>query len=584
MVGGWGDVDAGRTDARPVRPHPADIVVAGSRPISWPRILIGVTTLTILLAAVPGRTQIPPLVESDYCYLLTAANRFFEGHGLTATPPVAPFVNWEWRGDWSFLTQWPAGYPLLVAALRKAAGLSTLDACRWIGVVACAFALVGWFAFVRRHVPLGVTGLLLTAVAAGSSLSVGMLTNPSTDVILIAVLPFVLLPACEVGTASPDAGTSKASPQNMLRVGVTGLLAGGLFWMRYASVFVPFAIGLYLLLEWRRRSVGPRCLAVFSIAAAAPIVALLAINKVLGQATSTAATLNLGNETRFDFSLERVAQAWWMFTDLGFYDHHPITHWLYAAWPLTLIVGASVIRPVRSLVKSALSVSAVRIGACLAGSLLGMLVAATTLFGAKFNYVGLDRYYQPVKPLYPVLFLTPLLFIPRRAVRAALSTGLVICGLWIVQQEWVRTYARWAFSDRSATPLGAWSRCFEPGGRELYTWLAARSDPNLVVVSNFHEYIALETNIPAIPIPPNRQALDDWLSRIRVSRGVTVLHVLFVLDPDNKWRNHWIQPPTEIIREFRLELAPFTPQAIAGYIFRQSDDPAITLARTGSLH
>ena len=39
---------------------------------------------------VPGRSQILPLVESDYAYMLTAADRLYEGYGLTAPVPVAP--------------------------------------------------------------------------------------------------------------------------------------------------------------------------------------------------------------------------------------------------------------------------------------------------------------------------------------------------------------------------------------------------------------------------------------------------------------------------------------------------------------
>jgi len=164
-------------------------------------------------------------------------------------------------------------------------------------------------------------------------------------------------------------------------------------------------------------------------------------------------------------------------------------------------------------------------------------------------------------------------------VRAILFVGLITCGLWIVQQDWVRTYSRWASTHRPTTPLGAWSRCFEPGARELYTWLAGQNDPNLVVFSNFHEFIALETKIPAVPIPPNREALEKWLSRISVSRGVTDLHVLYVLDPDNKWRSHWISAPMEIVREFGLVPVSSAPDNIRGYVFQPRDDLDVTVDR-----
>jgi hypothetical protein len=555
------------SDAKFVRPHPQETIAAARRPLRRPLVLASVIALTLLLAAMPGRMRIAPLVESDYCYLLTAADRLCDGQGLTATQPVAPFVPWEWRYDWGFLTQWPAGYPLLVAGVRKAFGLSALDACRWIAVVACAAALAGWFTWIRRNVPYGVTGILLAAVGAGSCVTVASLSNPSTDAIVVAVLPYVLLLVCEArydDSAAPD-GISRR--REMWCIAAAGLLSGGFFWIRYASIFVPFAVGLYLIMEWRRRTAGLQRLLVFGFTAALPIGALLLLNRAFGQASSAAAQLNLGSGVGFDFSWAKLAQAWWMFTDLGFYDHRPIAHSLFATWPVALVIGVMAIRPLRAAVPALLATPAIRLGACLIVALLGMLVAATTLFGEKFDYLGLDRYYQPVRPLYFLLFLSPLMMIPRRAVRVTLCVALLIAGFWIAQQEWARTYTRWTSSDRPTTPGGAWSRCFEPGAIELYAWLAAQNDSNLIVVSNFHEYITLETRIPAIPVPPNGEALGEWVSRISVSRGVTHPRVLFVLDPDNKWRSHWIAAPSEIIRDFQLTPCGAAPEGVRAYVF-----------------
>jgi len=599
VVGGWGDVAPPKAAAPAARPSPLETLAAGRRPLRWSLVFVSVVTVALALAALPGRTRIAPLLESDYCYLLTAADRLHNGQGLTATQPVAPSQPWEWQYDWGFLTQWPAGYPLLVAGLRKAIGVSTIDACRWIGLFACAAALVGWFVWIRRSVPGGGTGVLLAAVGAGSCATVGSLTNPSTDALLIAVLPYILLLLGEARCRCSTGPDNQSQRREIVCLAAAGLLAGGLFWIRYASVFVPFAIALYLLTESRRRRpaglrrrvVTPSPpgggglfthalshLLVFGTAAALPIVALLLLNRALGQAQSATAQLNLGSGIGFDFSWAKLAQAWWMFTGLGFYDHRPAAHWLYATWPFVLMIAAVSIRPIRASMRALLDAPAIRLGACLVVALLGMLLAATTLFGSKFDYVGLDRYYLPVRPLYFLLFLTPLMMIPRRALRAILCVGLLIAGSWIVRQDWARTYTRLASAERPMTPYGAWSRCFEPGAGKLYAWLSGQNDPRLIVISNFHEYVALETGIPALPIPPNREALDEWISRIGASRGVTHPRVLFVLDPDNKWRSHWITPPETIIREFDLVPSAAAPGEINKYLFEPNGEASVVSA------
>ena len=143
-----------------------------------------VVVIYLTLTALPGRTRIPPRVSSDYCYQLLAANRLYDGLGLTTLQPVAPLQPWEWRNDWSFLTQWPAGYSLCVWGVRRVTGASALEALRWINVASCALALVGWFVWVKRVSPRGVTGTLLAAVAAGCSVTVAFLIDPTTDVVV----------------------------------------------------------------------------------------------------------------------------------------------------------------------------------------------------------------------------------------------------------------------------------------------------------------------------------------------------------------------------------------------------------------
>jgi len=96
--------------------------------------------------------------------------------------------------------------------------------------------------------------------------------------------------------------------------------------------------------------------------------------------------------------------------------------------------------------------------------------------------------------------------------------------------------------------------------------LKGQNDPSLVVISNFHEYITLETMIPALPIPPDWATLDEWLARIRTSRRISAAHPIFVLDPSNKWRSGWIAPPEEIVETFNLRKIEM-PDPLGVYVF-----------------
>ncbi|MFH1111214.1 MAG: glycosyltransferase family 39 protein [Planctomycetota bacterium] len=524
------------------------------RPVRWSLVGAGVVAVSVVLATLPGRTQIPPLIESDYCYLLTAADRLYEGHGLTTPQPVAPLQPWSWQYDWGFLTNWPVGYPLLIWATRVVFNLTSIQACRWISVATCALALVGWFTWIKRALPPGVTGVLLSAVAAASAVPVSSLTNPSTDAVLVAAVPFVLLLAT---------GARRSSRWTAL----AGLTAGGLFWIRYASVFVPVAVGLYLLVEAFRRRVRLRDVGLFGVSSALPIAAILIINRLWGAAASTRAQLNLGPSAAFDFSVNLLARAWWTFTDLGFYDYRPPSHWVYALWPVGLAVCAACFRQVRATMRSFLGTPALSLSTWVVIALLGMLVGATTFFRAKFDYVGLERYYLPIRPLYFLLFVGPVMLIPRRVVRAGACVALFAAGSWTVQQEWSGAYARQLRAEHAVTPYGTRSQCFEPGASQLYEWLRQLDGASLIVVSNFHEFIALETKIPTLPIPPDPATLNQWVERIGASRGVGEARVLFVLDSDNKWRDYWIASPTGIVHSFKLQPHAGAPSIIAAYLY-----------------
>jgi len=514
------------------------------------------------LAFLPDRTSIPPLIESDYCYLLTAADRLHDGFGLTTTQPVAPLQSWSWQYEWGFLTNWPVGYSIIVCAIRSVFHQTAIEACRWISIVACAAALVGWFVFIRRSVPPGIAGVLLAAVAAASAVPVASLTNPSTDALVVAALPFLLLLITDDRRTLP-------------RLAMAGLIAGSLFWIRYASVFVPVAVGSYLLIEALRRRVAVRGVVGFAVTSAFPIATLLVINGVYGSSDSAQAQLNLGTTAGFEPSFNHFARAWWVFTDLGFYDYHAISRWVSACWPIGVVLCATCIPRLRKKMLSFLATKELTLSVMLVVMLLAMLIAATTVFGGKFDYVGLDRYYLPIKPFYFLLFVTPLMLIPRRVVRAGLCLALVVAGSWTVQQEWSRDYHRQLAANRVLTPYGQWSRCFEPGATQLYSWLRKQNAPNLIVISNFHEYITLETKIPTLPIPPDETALNQWIERICSARGMTGPRILFVLDPSNRWRDYWVAKPDDVVQTFRLLPYVETPPTAATYVYEYSVRPEL---------
>ena len=509
------------------------------------------------LAMIPDLSTIPPLIESDYCYQLLAADRMLDGLGPTSLNPVAPGQPWQWQTDWSWLTRWPMGYAALIYAVRSIASLSSIDAARWISIAACALAFVGWFTWVRRSTAKGLVGALLGVVAAGCGVSTAGLINPSTDALLAAMLPFVLLLL-----------TSDRPQPSISRLVLGGLLAGGLCWIRYAAVFVPIGIALALLLEVAipRRQRFMRVLA-FALSTAVPIVALLTLNRLAG-AGALQSQLNLGHSIGFDFSWGLLWQTWWHFTNLPFYGYLSAGHWLFALWPMVFVAGVTLVPAIRKGIASSVSPDSIRLGGCLVLALLSMLVGATVLFADKFDYVNsLDRYYQPLRPIYVVLFVAPLALLPSRVLRIGAVVGLVVAGNWLVRYEWPRPYQRWVNARRVATPYGQWARCFTPGADELYGWLRAQANPSLIIFSNYHEYVAMETGLPAIPIPPDGITRDRWIDQICQARGIDNPRVLFVLDDDNRWREYWQPNPEDVKRQFRLDTPDDVPAFVAQFVY-----------------
>ncbi|MBI3834975.1 MAG: hypothetical protein HY287_11655 [Planctomycetes bacterium] len=558
--------------------------------VSWPAVLAAVVCLTIVIALLPGRLHVAPLIESDYAYTFIAVDRAMQGHGFTAPPPVAPFVPYEWHGDWEFLTHWPEGYPAILFALRLATGWTTIDAARWLGVVATAAAFVGWFTWIRTNLPRGVAAFLLACVGAVSSVSVGTLVNPSTDLLVTAALPYLLLSVRrfesrskslgnnQVENCGPDEGPlpygrgseihvpacksndATVRPNIHFAILAIGLYAGTLFWIRYASIFVPVGLTIYLLTrkceKLRRRLKG---FLTFSVGAAIPIVGLLALNSSKTHSSSIQGQLNLGSRVNLAFSWDLVSKAWGEFTNLGFYDSHAWTRYCFAIWPVALVVVVALIPAARSRAKKFLSQSGMRLSLTMVAMLLGMLIVATGCFGEKFHYIGLDRYYVPIRPLYFLLFVGPVLYIPRRIVRAAAALVFLVAMNWTLRQEWSRDYAKARSADRIATLYGEWGRCFEHVAHELYASLTKFQSPGIFLVSNFPDYITLETGIPCSPIPRDQTQLNEWLTRAQQIRGVTDIKPVFVLDPSARWRSHWIPTTESIVAEFKLHPTLIAP-------------------------
>lgn len=525
--------------------------VADARALSFPfnAVLPGAVAVALVCILSIHPRRVPPLVESDYCYLLTAADRFHQGLGLTTTPPVAPLQPWEWQADWTFLTKWPVGYSILIATIRDLLGGSSLQAAGLICAICAAASLSGWYLLTRRIAPVGWLGRLLAAVTAASTVSIPALTNPSTDFMVTAALPWLLLAILHDREDEPGSGTWKC------RWAAVGLAAGFLFWIRYASIAVPLAMGMYLFIQWPMRKRKPCDVFVFGCAALLPVLALLFINRIYGRQALTAEQLNLGHTIDFQFSWTLLWKAWWRFTDLGFYDYHWFMHWLFALWPVLLALVLLILRSELARLARRGTSNPMLLSAIVVVSTLIMLIAVTTFFGTKFHYLGLDRYYQPIRPFYFILFGAPLLLWRNRVWHAAIAVCLLILGFWIATQEWTRPIRQAAGAKEQATPYGARPVCFGKDAGALYDWLQQQNSHGLVVASNFHEFIELETGIPAIPIPADRATLDRWLSAIRSARGAQDLRVLFVLDPHNKWRDYWIENPRVVITKLGLELA-----------------------------
>jgi hypothetical protein len=332
---------------------------------------------------------------------------------------------------------------------------------------------------------------------------------------------------------------------------------------------VPLAVGIFLL--WRMVSGTRRVHEVLAFAAGAalPLIGLLLWNMQVSRDMPVTAQFNLGSQVATEFTTAYLVEAWGHFSRQSLYAHRPEAA-AFFAWGLPLAALAAPLvtrRPRRRWLQWVRS-PGFQLSASAAVALLAFLVLATTFFSAKFNYVGLARYYQPVRPLYFVLLFGCLLCYRDLLSRSVLCIALLAGCSWFIRQDAYRDLRRWQLADRPTTAYGRWATRFEPNSRALYGWIAARATPRQVIFSNFHDDIALETQVPACPLPRNRQEMDAWLPRIRAARGVGALEVLFVLDPDNRERGYYLPPHADVIAAFGLERCVGLPEGISRYVYR----------------
>ncbi len=441
--------------------------------------------------------------------------------------------------------------------MRLLFGGTTASAAVALAILSTSIALIGWFAWIRRCLPRRIPSLLLAAVAAAAAFSATNLFNPSSDGVLLALTPLVLLAAARALRWDDAAASGEAATPLWWGIALLGLFAGSVCWIRYAAVFLPAALGVYLIGDaWLMRRTRWRTVLVYAVFAAAPLVAVLVINRVFGQG-DTQSQLNLGSSVGFDLSWSVLAEAWTHFTEQTLYAHRREAFAFFVILLPVAVLGLPWLhRTARRRLSAFLRTPPVALSIAVTVVLLAELIAASVLFHDKYDYAAQPRYYQPIRPFYFLLFVGPLTLVAWRWVRAAICIPLVLAGMWFVRQDALRTIARWQAKAPVVTPYGRWAGHFAPGAPALFDWLAAQRGDDLVVFSNFHEEIALETGIPACPTPRDAAELDDWLERIAAVRSVQPTRILFVFHPDNDYRDYYLDPPAEIWRRFGLTASP----------------------------
>lgn len=193
------------------------------------------------LIVIGARTLAPFEVGKDQATQLEAAQRLVAGFGLTTTNDVVPRESFDITvaPPSKYLTWWPPGFSLLVAALLYI-GLPLLAALKIIYATLTLLGWIGWAIiashFIARPSDYGATSSRIHLIIAAL---LPVFFTPwwgGTDVFLWAGIPFVFLWLFRAESNQPS----------FLLAALAGLLFGSLYAIRYASLFIGLAAALIL--------------------------------------------------------------------------------------------------------------------------------------------------------------------------------------------------------------------------------------------------------------------------------------------------------------------------------------------------
>lgn len=526
--------------------------------------ILAFLALAAAFATLLALLQIPTAVQADNTQLLLAVERMALGLGPTTIYPRIPAT------DFAFITHWPIGYPLLICALKTLTGLHTLTICQTLNVAAYALALLAWTAWFRRCLPDSITARLLALTAALLALVPIYLTKFTTDMILVAATPLLLFAADRAVrlVQQPSANARRSA----LRFFLLGLAAAALVWIRYTALFLPIAIGLFLLLRgcravgWALPTIRSRLTTVlipFFLGAALPVLSLAAINAAFGPSLIDRPAGGFHPA----FHPSWIADFWQHFCALPLFT----THWRATLALTTLIpigsLSLMLLTPAaRRAARAFLARPKIALSLCAFAGFFLLVTAFRILAPALYDPASESRYLLPVRPLYLLFFVGPLLSLPWNRFRRLCALPILACLAWLLLAEWAGPLRALAANAQPPTPYGQRALWLGHDAAELYPWLKAQDAPDLVVFSNFYDYIALETGIPAQPLPADMNQLADRLERITRARGIQHPRVLFVLAPDNLWRTYLPQP-ADLIRTFNLHPLPTSIPALSRHVF-----------------
>jgi len=172
-----------------------------------------------------------------------------------------------------WITWWPPSTQMVVWPLVRA-GMSIGGA---VQAVACAALLLGSLGWTRWWSRFALPERMIVSVAIlmpWLRYASNAVFQYSAEILAFAATPWILLAVLDL----------VERPGRWQRAGLAGLLAGGMYWLKYSSVFIAASVIAFAGAQlWHR----DRRSALIAVAACAvPVVALSAINRVYGGAAN----------------------------------------------------------------------------------------------------------------------------------------------------------------------------------------------------------------------------------------------------------------------------------------------------------